>query len=82
MTVCFQEMLCTVNLDANWRKLSTADVSKLCRTMLRVLQEISLWGNYPDANKLGLAGMISAIQEINNPAAWDQKLEILLNNLA
>lgn len=72
----------TVNLDANWRKLSTADVSKLCRTMLRVLQEISLWGNYPDANKLGLAGMISAIQEINNPAAWDQKLEILLNNLA
>ena len=72
----------TVNLDANWRKLSTADVAKLCRTMLRVLQEISLWGNYPDSNRLGLTGMISAIQEINNPVAWNQKLEIMLNNLA
>jgi hypothetical protein len=72
----------TVNLDANWRKLTTADTAKLCRTMLRVLQEISLWGNYPDSNKLGLAGMISAIKEINNPTAWEQKLDLMLDNLA
>ena len=50
--------------------------------MSRVLQDIALWSNYQDANKLGLTGMISAIQEINNPPAWDQKIEILLNNLA
>jgi len=78
----FPKDTATINLDANWRKLSTADVTKLCRTMLKVLTEISLWRDNTQTDKMGLTAMISAIQEINNPTAWNQKLEILLDNLA
>jgi hypothetical protein len=78
----FPKDTATINLDANWRKLSTADVTKLCRTMLKVLTEISLWRDNTQTDKMGLTAMISTIQEINNPTAWNQKLEILLDNLA
>lgn len=71
----------TVNLDANWRRLTTAEVNKLCRVMTRVLKEISFWSDSP-ADRMGLTAMISAIQEINNPVAWDQKLDMLVDNLA
>ena len=72
----------TLNLDANWRKLTTADTSKLCRTILKVLKEISLWSDSPNTDKMGLTAIVTAIQEINNPAAWEQKLDLMLNNLA
>ena len=72
----------TVNLDANWRKLTTADTAKLCRTILKVLKEISLWSDSPNTDKMGLTAIVTAIQEINNPAAWEQKLDLMLDNLA
>jgi hypothetical protein len=70
----------TVSLDANWRKLSTADIVKLSRMSIKVLHEIEKW---PIMQDLGYNSMqvLQAIVDINNPQAWQRHADKMLDNL-
>lgn len=70
-----------VNLDANWKKVNTADLVKVSKTILKVLRDISMWREDPSVGMGGATGFLECLQQINNPVAWNQRIEDLLDNL-
>ena len=69
----------TVSLDANWRRLSTADIVKLSRMSIKILNEIEKWPMMQEG--FGSLQVLEAIVDINNPQAWQRHTDKMLDNL-
>lgn len=72
----------TVSLDANWRKLSEADIIKLSRTTLKVFRDLIGWPEFnSDETKIATYGFFTAFESLNNPPAWKNSLGLILDNI-
>lgn len=72
----------TINFDANWRRLSEADITKLSKTVSKVYRDLIGWpSGISQNNELIWHGFFAGIEYINNPAQWNQYLNMILDNL-
>lgn len=72
----------TINFDANWRKLTEADIAKLSKTVLKVFRDIVGWpSDLSPGNQLIWYGFFTGIEHINNPAVWAQYLDTIVDSL-
>jgi hypothetical protein len=66
----------TVSFDANWRRITEADIAKLSKTVTRVFRDLK---GLP-LNE-AVIGFFTGIEHINNPAQWSQYRDRIMDYL-